>query len=320
MEKKASNLNLGGRPVMGAVHEALAERGKQGCLDFDAPRRVIEAAASFLADENDAASFFYSGFAHIGLPHRRLPDEAAWQVTTERASMVVTPGHKPSASGKPVSVGVPYGAKARLILLHLQTQAIRNQSREIELGNSLRDWLRRMGIPQGGKSIQDVKEQAERIARCSISFDFHNGDVTGMFNQTLVDGHIIKSDPSNSLEHVYLSERFFEQLRRHPVPIAEAAIKQLNGNSVALDIYCWLSYRLHVLKHPVQITWNALKAQFGAGTNRLDHFRSAFRNSLQMALAVYPDAKVDCNKNGIVIHPCRSPISAKIIKISSVKK
>jgi hypothetical protein len=43
-------------------------------------------------------------------------------------------------------VGVPFGSRARLILLYLQTQALRSRSREVELGRSMREWLRRMGI------------------------------------------------------------------------------------------------------------------------------------------------------------------------------
>ena len=37
-------------------------------------------------------------------------------------------------------VGVPYGSRARLILLFLQSEALRTGGREIELGRSLRAW------------------------------------------------------------------------------------------------------------------------------------------------------------------------------------
>jgi hypothetical protein len=42
------------------------------------------------------------------------------------------------------------GSPARLILLYLQTEALRTGSREVELGNSMRSWLFRVGIPAGG--------------------------------------------------------------------------------------------------------------------------------------------------------------------------
>ncbi|MBV8522282.1 MAG: hypothetical protein JOY71_09175 [Acetobacteraceae bacterium] len=53
-------------------------------------------------------------------------------------------------SGDPEPVGVPYGSRARLILLRPQSEALRTGCREVELGRSLRDWLSKMGIPVGG--------------------------------------------------------------------------------------------------------------------------------------------------------------------------
>ena len=52
-------------------------------------------------------------------------------------------------------IGVPYGSIARMILLYLQTQAVRTRSREVELGASMNAWLTAMGIPIGGKTVPD---------------------------------------------------------------------------------------------------------------------------------------------------------------------
>jgi hypothetical protein len=62
-----------------------------------------------------------------------------------------------------------------------------------------------------------------------------------------------------SLETARLSEGFFEALKRHPIPLEEAAIRALSNNSAALDCYLWLAYRLHALHQPRLITWIALK-------------------------------------------------------------
>jgi hypothetical protein len=51
----------------------------------------------------------------------------------------VQPGLRPVGDdGILEAVGVPFGAHARLILLFLQTEALRTGSREVELGASLR--------------------------------------------------------------------------------------------------------------------------------------------------------------------------------------
>ena len=72
-------------------------------------------------------------------------------------------------------------------------------------------------------------------------------------NQNIVDNAIfletdVNPDQGNFfLERAKLSESFFEQLKRHPYTIEEAAIQAIQKYSMALDLYCWMAYRLHVL-------------------------------------------------------------------------
>jgi Plasmid encoded RepA protein len=85
-------------------------------------------------------------------------------------------------------VGVPFGSHARLILLYLQTEALRTGSREVELGGSMRAWLFRVGIPAGGTTGKSVRDQAERISRCKLTFDITTGSRSyGLVQQTIVD-------------------------------------------------------------------------------------------------------------------------------------
>jgi hypothetical protein len=255
---------------MGRVHRLIEQHGRQGALALDIDRRVIEAAADYMADEEGGVGFMYSGFAQAALPHRRLANDAVWQVQTEHVLLLVEPGRRPVRDGTPVAIGVPYGSRARLIMLYLMTRAIETGSREVELGRSMRHWLDRMGIPQGGPSTRGVKEQAERLSRCRLSFQVSKGGKTGLVNQNLVDAALFLDDDdaparghSHVLERVRLSETFWTQLRRHPIPLEESAIRALQGHSMALDLYCWLAYRLHVLPGARAVSWSALKAQFG---------------------------------------------------------
>jgi hypothetical protein len=301
---------------MGTLHDLLETNGKQQALLSGLDRREIEAASAYMADEDSGIGFLYSGWCQAALPHRRLPDEQGWQITGERVTLIVEPGMRAGATGKPVHVGVPYGSRARLILLYLQSEALRTGSREVELGKSLRGWLVRLGIPIGGKSVEAVREQAERISRCKLTFEVKAGVSKGLVNQTIVDTALfldLEDETQGSLfvERARLSEGFFEQLKRHPVPLEEAAIKALNNNSMALDIYAWLAYRLHALKSPTPVSWRALRPQFGMGFGRMDNFRARYLDNLKLALAVYPAAKVDMDETGLVLHPSRPPVSPK---------
>jgi hypothetical protein len=106
-----------------------------------------------------------------------------------------------------------------------------------------------------------------------------------------------------SLETAKLSEGFFEQLQKHPLPLEEAAIKALSNNAPALDAYLWLAYRLHVLQSDKLVTWTALKAQFGTAFSKLYHFKNKFSGTLGLAMAVYPAAKIEVTEAGVVLKP-----------------
>ena len=59
--------------VMGSVHDILEAKGRQAALQLDFDRQVVEAAASYMADEDGGIGFLYSGWCQGALPHRRLP-------------------------------------------------------------------------------------------------------------------------------------------------------------------------------------------------------------------------------------------------------
>jgi hypothetical protein len=307
---------------MGTVHQLLAEKGKQGAIaSGELDREIVEAAARYMSDEESGLGFVYSGWTQCALPHRRLKDNEPWTVASERVRLVVQPGLRPVGDdGLLESVGVPFGAHARLILLFLQTEALRTGSREVELGASLRQWMSRLGIQPGGSAFRSVREQAERISRCRLSFHISgNGRTSALVNQSVVDKALFIEESDNhqqgrlSLEVAKLSEGYFEQLRRHPVPLEEAAIKSLANNSAAMDAYIWLAYRLHSLKGDTAVTWKALKAQFGTNYKELYHFKSKWPKSLLLAMAVYPDAKVDITEQGVVLKPSRPPVAPKLL-------
>jgi Plasmid encoded RepA protein len=313
---------------MSRLHDLLLQQGRQSLLtdaETNQDHRAILAAANYLSDESNDAYFLFAGWALSGLPHRRIPDEREWRIETDYVTLLVEPGRRPQANGENPHVGVPYGTRARLIMLYLQTEALRTNSREIALGGSLRAWMSRLGIAVGGRSLKEVRDQADRISRCRLTFHMTRNGRTSLVNQNIVDTAMFLDDTGTTqgqgklfLEVAKLSEGFFDQLKKHPVPVEEAAIRQLNNNSMALDIYCWLAYRLHSLKGPTKLTWTAIFKQFGAGFSLMKHFKPEFLNNLQLALAVYPAANVslDDHDSSLTIYPSPSPVAKRLIAVS----
>jgi DMSO/TMAO reductase YedYZ heme-binding membrane subunit len=80
--------------------------------------------------------------------------------------------------------------------------------------------------------------------------------------------------------------------------------------------YIWLAYRLHSLSAPKLVTWKALKTQFGAGFKELYHFKNRWPvAALELALAVYPAARVEVGDQGVVLRPSRPPVSPKLMQV-----
>src|ERR1700693_2995920 len=134
---------------MGEVHSLIIRHGVEAARSMaatKAERNAIEAAASIMGEEESRMGITHAGFAMTSLPHKRI-EETVWRRTGPSTTLLVASGH--TEQGHPI--GVRYGSIARLILLYLQTEAIRTGSAEVELGRSMHAWMARMGLPTGGR-------------------------------------------------------------------------------------------------------------------------------------------------------------------------
>jgi hypothetical protein len=203
-----------------------------------------------------------------------------WRRQGHRTTLLVESGR----TGNGDWVGVPYGSMARLILLYLQTEAVRTNDPEVELGRSMHAWLSRMGIPAGGKNYKLVGEQARRISACRLTFltEVPGAELrqNGAFVQNAITLTAAADERQRALwqDRVRLDEGFWRSLLEHPVPVREEAVRAIG-------------------------TWTALHAQFGAGFKAVRQLKPTFREALALALAVYPEARVDLEPGGAVLHP-----------------
>src|SRR5271163_2235606 len=272
-------------------------------------RQLVEAAYRVLSEDAEKMGFTYSGFALTSLPHKPQT-ELVWRREGHNLTLLLESGRH--RSGEPL--GLPYGSYARFILLFLQTEAIRTGSREIELGRSMRMWLGSMGLSVGGTTYKMVTEQARRISGCRLTFYADRGSREVMRHGGFVEGAIsmygaTEEQPALWQERVLLNEEFYRALREHPVPLSEAALRAIGPRSMVIDIYIWLAYRLHVLRKDIDVGWPALYGQFGAGFSRIRRFRAHFVDCLALALAAYPEARVEVTDKCVTLRPSRPSIA-----------
>jgi len=206
-------------------------------------------------------------------------------------------------------------APSPIILLYLQTEAVKTRSREVELGRSMNHWLTAMGIDNGGKTYRLVREQSRRLSLCRLTFYRVTDEATIVTNGSFVRDAILPSRNDEQLplwrEAVRLDEGFFQSLIDHPLPVREAAIREIGHRSMALDVYVWLAYRLHQLARPTAISWKALHDQFGGGYQHVRQFRAKFKEPLALALAAYPEAVVEVTDAGVRLHPSAPPVTER---------
>ena len=297
------------------LHRLVLLHGRERAREMvpEKQRSLVDIAAEVMGDESQRIGISYTGFCLTSLPHKRLPEDQIWEKKGHKVTLWVEPGRMKSR-GQVVRYGVPYGARARMILLYLQTQAVRTGSREIALGRSMRDWMERMGLSIGGETARSLREQAGRISACTLKFFWENDQQEAWARGAIVTSGLrfkVPEDNQGSLweDRVVLDEVFWRALRDHPVPLLEAAIRQLRDRSMSLDIYVWLAWRCHQLNKPTSISWPAVHAQFGAEFKAIKHFKPSFIEALAAAAAAYPEARVDVGEAGVTLHPARPPIS-----------
>ena len=303
---------------MGTVHQLLLKHGVEEArrlvVGDKTERMCLEAAYEMMSDERARIGIAHAGFAMAGLPHKRIAD-TIWERDGGQVKLLVESG----LDSRRQPVGIPYGSIARMILLYLQTQAVRTRSREIELGASMNAWLTAMGISSGGRTYQLVREQSHRISRCRLTFFRRTSAAEMVTNGAFVRDAILPLNADADQmplwqERVKLDEGFYQSLIDHPLPLREAAIQQISSRSMAIDLYVWLAYRLHILDAPVTVSWPGLKQQFGQGYSELRFFRRDLLPPLQLALAEYPEARVHIDeKAGLTLYPSAPPVPERRI-------
>ena len=271
--------------------------------------RVINAAEEIMgAPDADEMAFLHSVLAQCGLPYRN-PNTRDYMRQNGRATLIVTAGHLlDQDTRKPVLQGVPYGAKPRLLMLHLCTEAVRNKSATISIADSMSAFMRDLGLQvTGGKkgTIGTFKEQLNRLAAARMQMIMDFGDRGTTLNPAPLIKQFDVWFPDDARQRVLwpsevtLSGEFFESLQRHALPLDTRAIRALQHSARALDIYTWLTHRLPRVTKTTKVSWAALHAQFGPDVSDNRTFRRQFTKAMRQALAVYPTAKVDSVEGGI---------------------
>ena len=291
-------------------------------------REVFESKAPTIQD----VRHIHSVLAICGLPYDRLPlSERDYGCQHGNMAVDVQAGFLPDASGNKVYQPVPFGPKARLILMHLCSEAIRQKSPTIEIAETFTAFVRDMGFTDsGGRKgpLTAFREQLNALAACTIRITSRDRTMDRMRSKSFVpieDFDVWLSDNpyQKSLwpSTVTFGPTMYESLSKHALPVNAQAVRAFAGSARKLDLYFWLGWRLYNINAPLQIGWGALKDQFGKTIARDRKFREMFAQELSALQDVFPKIPVRLDENGLRLEPAGPEVlSLPIPKVSKAKK
>ena len=226
---------------------------------------------------------------------------------------------------------LPFGNLPRLLLAWVCTEAVRTQNRELVLGSSLAEFMRKLGMHDDSGSKRGdrtrLRNQMRRLFHCTVSLIY--GDERGeqFISSNIADRGEFWWDPKRPDEPVLwaskieLGEKFFNEIISHPVPLDMNALKALKRSSLGLDIYLWLTYRTFSLQSPLRLSWRQMYRQFGVDPIKdnnkitIQAFRRKVLRELVKIKTAWPDLNYATAKGVLVLSPSKPAITPTALQI-----
>jgi hypothetical protein len=234
--------------------------------------KLVEAGAAIRERPTENPDYQHTVLTSVYLPLRNPGDQAVWEKQIGSHYLRIESGAVLDAvKGAYVNPGLPYGARARLVMIYLTSQAVKTNNPQIEVGGAMVHFLRRLGLGEDGRVYREVRDQLRRLSVATIRLAHAVDGRTRQVNASIVEGLDLWSSPDASQralwqDTVTLSEPFFRSVREHAVPLDDKAVGALSNNPGALDAYSWLAARLWRVRGEEHVSWEALHEQFGYGT------------------------------------------------------
>ena len=222
---------------------------------------------------------------------------------------------------------LPFGNFPRLLLAWVSTEAVRTQSRELVLGRSLAEFMRTLGIyhNSGGRGgVQTrLRNQMDRLFSASVQLIYEDEHGKQFITSHIADRGEFWWNERKPDERVlweskiHLSEPFFNEIIRHPVPLDLNTLTALKRSTLGLDLYLWLVYRTFALRAPLRLSWRQVYRQFGvhpakaSDKRTVDAFRTKVLRELKKIRLAWPGLNYTTAPGVLILHPS-TPVIAPV--------
>ena len=293
--------------------------------------RLVNASVAIEHEKPEDITYQHTVLCQTCLPYRNPGDDLRrWERQQGNVHLLINAGEAINPNSNSwVQLGLPFGPKPRLVLMHLNAEAIKKQSPEIEVADSMTAFVKRvLGYGPNGKEIKIMKRQLARLSaatiRLAVSLSSERAFQVNTQIVTAFDLWFPKDERQRVLwpSTVRLSQEYFDSLANHAVPLDERAIAALSHSAMAIDIYAWLAQRLHRVERdkPQFVTWKALKDQFGWNYKHMRKFRQVFLTALDQVHTQYRAARIECDERGMTLRNSPPPIKGRIFALRPIPR
>jgi hypothetical protein len=131
--------------------------------------KLLDASTQIRTEPPQRVDFLHTIQCQIGLPYKNPGDEIReWDRKQGTASLRIEAGSAIGPNGNFVHVGLPYGEKPRLVLIHLASEAVRTGNPVVDVEDTMTSFARSLGIEPNGKQLKGLKDQLARLASATI--------------------------------------------------------------------------------------------------------------------------------------------------------
>ncbi|WP_353859489.1 replication protein RepA [Azospirillum formosense] len=281
--------------------------------------RITNAGAEIRSSKPSSINFLHSVLCQVGLPRSCTKDDS-FERTNGNVSLLLRAGSLWTGRGWEKQP-LPYGAMPRLVLIHLCSEAVRTNSPVMQLGDSIRSFLLTIGVDTGGHEYKRFQAQMKALAACEMRLGIGQTTVQAQPIERF-EAWLHETGKQGTLwpGTLELSLRFYDTLRQFAVPLDPRALGALRHSALALDTYTWLAHRLHRVRAAAgaKVSWANLRDQFGQEYSDKKNFKREMWKALIMAMAVYPEARVEPVEGGILLRQSPPPIAKEAFPVKTL--
>lgn len=286
--------------------------------------RLAESHAEIAASQTKEIDYLHTVMCQTSLPYKAIK-ERHWEQRQGSVYLRVEAGCAlDPETGEWVELPIPFGEKPRILLMYLDSRAKLTGNPEIDVDGCATVFVRNLGLDTNGPSLRRFKAQMAALAASNIRMAVaEDGKVSNINSRIISEFDLWHSKDENQRllwpSTVRLSQRYFDSLQNHAVPLDHRAISALAGSSMALDVYAWLAQRLHRVpdKSPQAVSWAAMWRQFGSEYKEVRFFRRDFLEVLRRVVSQYPEAKIEVDDKGLILHRSHPPVAKLLVSAAT---